>query len=251
MSSFEIEYKKLLIQCIYNGELTSNRTNVKTLKLFNQVLNIDLMQGFPVITSKKIFFKKALAEFRWMFEGRTDLEYLKKNNVNWWNDFAVNNSLGKVYGHQIKNYNEHFNQINYVIKEIKENTRRAVITLWNPSDLKEQALPCCFTQFNFVRIGDKLNMSMSFRSSDLFLGLPYDIIVGTLFLITIANECNLKPNILGLNLADAHIYESHINNVKVYCENKMHKLPYLSGNYNDYKLNDYVSEQYIKTDLVK
>ena len=135
------------------------------------------------------------------------LSHVNDNNVNWWDGFAKNNKLGKIYGYQIRNYNGSFDQIKYVINEINNNSRRALITLWNPSELKEQALPCCYTQLNFVRINNKLNMSINFRSSDLFLGLPYDIIFAALFLHTIANECNLEANILGLNIADAHIYK--------------------------------------------
>lgn len=252
MSNFEKKYKKLLLQCLSNNSLTNNRTNTKTYKLFNKFINIDLTKGFPILTSKKIFFDKALAEFKWMYKGRTDLKYLQDNNIKWWNDFANDNKeLGKVYGHQIRNFGYEIDQIKYAIQEINNNTRRAIITLWNPCDLNDQALPCCFTQFNFVRINNKLNMTMAFRSSDLFLGLPYDIIVGALFLITISNKCNLQPHTLGINIADAHIYENHLNQVKKYCNNKMHPLPILFGDYNNYNIKNYISESFIKAKLVK
>tara|TARA_B110000259_G_scaffold157590_1_gene179553 strand:- start:3509 stop:4270 length:762 start_codon:yes stop_codon:yes gene_type:complete len=247
---FEQQYKAILMDALINGQLTNNRTSVKTYKLFNQTLNIDLKYGFPIVTGKKIFFKKALAEFKWIYEGRTDLKYLNDNNVNWWNDFAINNKLGKVYGYQIKQFNGIFNQIDYVIKEIKNNSRRAVITLWNPCDFKDQALPCCYTHFNFVKINNKLNMVMNFRSSDMFLGLPYDIIVGALFLIEIAKQCKLEPSILGLNLADAHVYENHINQIKEYNKKPIYILPELQGDYENYNLFEYLSNNYIKADLV-
>jgi|TARA_R110000782_G_scaffold38118_1_gene89765 thymidylate synthase len=252
MSNFEKKYKKLLLKCLSNNVLTNNRTHTKTYKLFNESININLNEGFPILTSKKIFFEKALAEFKWMFKGRTDLKYLQDNNIKWWNDFANDNKeLGKVYGHQIRNFGYEIDQIKYAIKEINNNSRRAIITLWNPCDLNDQALPCCFTQFNFVRINNKLNMTMTFRSSDLFLGLPYDIIVGALFLTTISNKCNLKADTLGINLADAHIYENHLNQVKEYCNNKIHNLPKLEGNYNNYALKNYFSENFIKAELIK
>jgi len=98
ISKAEKKYKTLLLKVLQKGEKTTNRTSVKTIKLFNESLNINLQKGFPIITSKKIFFTKALAEFRWMYEGRTDLQYLNNNKVNWWNEFAINNTLGKVYG---------------------------------------------------------------------------------------------------------------------------------------------------------
>lgn len=251
MSAFEYNYKNLLFDCLNNGELTDNRTGVKTLKLFNKTLIIDLTEGFPIVTGKKVFFEKALAEFNWMYEGKTDLRYLHKHNVKWWDDFAIDNQLGKVYGYQIKKYNGYFNQIKYAINQIKNNSRRAIINLWNPCDLQEQSLPCCFTQFNFVRVNNDLNMTMTFRSSDLFLGLPYDIIVGALFLITIAKECGLNFKLLGINISDAHIYQNHIEQVNKYCFNKTHSLPFLSGEYGSYLLNNYISEKYIKAELVK
>lgn len=248
---FEQEYKVLLMQTLLKGELCSNRTDIKTFKQFNKTLNIDLKYGFPIITGKKIFFEKALAEFKWIYEGRTDLEYLHNNNIYWWDDFAINNKLGKVYGYQIKKFNNIFNQIDYAISEINNNSRRSIITLWNPTDLKDQALPCCYTQFNFVRSNDKLNMTMHFRSSDLFLGLPYDIIVGALFLITIAKKCNLQPNMLGLNLADAHIYENHQEQVIEYNKRPNYILPNLIGSYENYSLENYKCGKFIKAELVK
>ena len=249
MSKFEQTYKNLLLRVLQYGEENKNRTGINTLKLFNQSININLNEGFPIVTGKKIYFKKAIAEFKWIYEGRTDLKYLKDNNINWWNDFAVDGQLGKVYGYQINKYNNSINQINYCINEIKNNTRRAIITLWNPSDLKEQALPCCYTQLNFVRSNNKLNLVMHFRSSDLFLGLPYDMIFGALFLIEISKQCNLIPSQLGLNLADAHIYKNHINQVNLYLESDTYKLPQLKGDYNNYYLDNYKSNKLIKAPL--
>tara|TARA_R110000824_G_scaffold48714_3_gene137370 strand:+ start:201 stop:983 length:783 start_codon:yes stop_codon:yes gene_type:complete len=248
---FEQEYKKLLLNTLEKGTLDINRTDVKTFKVFNKQINIDLTDGFPILTGKKIFFDKALSEFKWIFEGKTDLEYLHENKIFWWDEFAVDGKLGKVYGYQIKNFNGLFDQIEYVKNEITNSSRRAIITLWNPSDLKDQALPCCYTQFNFVRIKNELNMTMHFRSSDLFLGLPYDIIVGALFLHTIADDCSLKPVSLGINIADAHIYESHKDQVIEYSNLPIYNLPVLHGDYNTYNIKNYKANKFIKAELVK
>lgn len=246
ISKFEKKYKKLLQKCLNKGIETSNRTGVNTVKLFNQTFNINLNLGFPIITGKKIFFKKALAEFLWIYNGRTDLDFLHKHNIFWWDNFLMdNNTLGKVYGHQIRNFNSVIDQVKYCIKEINNNSRRAVITLWNPSELKEQALPCCYTQFNFVKQNNKLNMTMHFRSSDMFLGLPYDIIVGALFLIKISKATNLQPNKLGINLADAHIYTNQVKEVKQYLKAVTYQLPELKNN----TLINYNSSKYIKTQI--
>lgn len=247
---FETEYKQLLMRCLLNGDIIENRTQIKTYALFNQNINIDLQYGFPIVTGKKIFFDKALHEFKWIYEGKVDLDYLNKHNITWWNDFAKKGKLGKVYGYQLRKFNGVFDQVDYVINEINNNSRRALITLWNPLDLKEQALPCCYTQLNFVRINDNLNMSINFRSSDLFLGLPYDIIFSALFLYTIANKCNLKPNKIGLNMANAHIYLNHEEAVKEYYRSPIYNLPILDGSYNNYKLKNYQSGKLIKAKLV-
>jgi len=247
---FEEQYKHLLMRTLLKGELIDNRTKEKTYTLFNQNLNIDLKYGFPIITGKKIFFEKALHEFKWIYEGRVDLDYLNKNNINWWNDFAKNGKLGKIYGYQIRKFNGVFDQVKYVINEINNNSRRALITLWNPIDLKEQSLPCCYTQLNFVRINKKLNMSINFRSSDLFLGLPYDIIFAALFLYTIAKECNLQPLNIGINIANAHIYANHEKQVLQYYHKPIYSLPSLKGSYDNYKIENYKSGELIKAKLV-
>jgi thymidylate synthase len=247
---FENQYKQLLMRTLLKGELTDNRTKEKTYTLFNQNFNINLKDGFPIVTGKKIFFEKALHEFKWIYEGRVDLKYLNDNNINWWNEFAINNKLGKIYGYQIRNFNAQFDQVKYVINEIKQNSRRAIITLWNPTDLKEQALPCCYTQLTFVRIKNKLNMLINFRSSDLFLGLPYDIIFASLFLFTIANECNLQASNIGINIANAHIYENHENQVLEYYHKPIYVLPTLKGSYDNYKIKNYKSGELIKAKLV-
>jgi thymidylate synthase len=244
---FELEYKQLLMRCLLEGTLVNNRTKVKTYKLFNQSFNIDLEKGFPIVTGKKIFFEKALGEFEWIFNGRTDLEFLHSKNINWWDEFATDGKLGKIYGYQVRTFGGEFDQVDYCIEQIKNNSRRAVISLWNPADLKEQALPCCYTSFNFVRINDKLNMTMDFRSSDLFLGLPYDIIVGALLLIEVARECNLKPSKLGLNLKDAHIYEEHKEAVTEYHKAPIYVLPTINENK---ELNNYKSGKLIKAKLI-
>lgn len=248
MSKFEKDYQKLLIAILREGLLSSNRTGIDTYKLFNQNINIDLQEGFPILTGKKVYFDKGLAEFRWIYEGKTDIKYLNDRNVKWWNGYNQDD-LGKVYGYQVKSFNGVFDQIKYVIKEINNNTRRAVITLWNPCDFNEQVIPCCYTQFNFVKMGDTLNMVMHFRSSDVFLGLPYDIIVGALFLYSVAKETNLKPSMLGLSLADAHIYNNQVNSVEQYLHNEIYELPELLGDYDNYSLTDYTTNKFIKTNF--
>ena len=248
MSKFELDYQRLLLDIIENGVLTENRTGVKALKLFNKSMNIDLNDGFPIITGKCIDFEYAKTEFEWIMSGDTHVKFLQKRGVNWWNNFAdKDGNLGRIYGYQLRKFNGVFDQYNHVIKEIKNNSRRAVITFWNPCDLEHQSLPCCYTSFNFVRIKDELNMVINFRSSDVFLGLPYDIVVGALMLIKVAKETGLKPRFLGLNLADAHFYENHYEPFKRYFLKNTYPLPIYS--HVTESLFNYKSGPFIKAEL--
>ena len=243
----ESKYKELLELCLLKGFYSQNRTGVATYKLFAAQLKADLSKGFPVMTSKKIFFDKALAEFEWMIAGRTDIEFLNERGVQYWNSFAKNGNVGKVYGYQLRKYNGTFDQFNYALQEIGKGSRRAVITFWNPTDLKEQALPSCYTEMVFVKEGPVLNMSFALRSSDMFLGLPYDMIIGALFLTHAAELTGHEPGTVAYNLADAHIYENHIKQVEQYIDNPVHPLP----KYKNGVLNNYKHENYIKAELVK
>lgn len=227
ISNFEKNYRRLLAEIFVNGEELKNRTGVNAITLFNQAMNIDVRQGFPIITGKQIFFDKAVAEFEWMYNGRTDTEFLNERNVKWWNKFAVDGDTGKTYGYQIRRFNGYLDQLERVVEEITSNSRRAIITFWNPCDV--QILPPCYTTFTFVRVGSFLNMQMNIRSSDVFLGLPYDICIGALFLYKIAGECGLIARELGLSLANAHIYVNHLAGVRQYMNQKTYTLPYLVG----------------------
>lgn len=231
MSKFEDDYKKLLKEAIYVGETKSNRTGVDTFYLFNKGLTIDLKDGFPILTGKKIFFNKAYHEYRWMIQGLTHLTYLHQNGITWWDEFADKDGyLGKTYGYQMRSFNGEVDQLDYLHREIKNNSRRAHMTLWNPSELNETLLPPCYTGFTFSRVGRHLNMTIQLRSSDMFLGLPYDVIVAALMLTDIASFNELIPNQLGLQITDAHVYHNHEKQVEEYLKTETHTLPYLISN---------------------
>lgn len=250
MSKFEQDYMQMLHRIINSGTLDSNRTGVDAIVAFNEQLNIDLTLGFPILTGKKIFFDKAYHEFFWILNGLTTTKYLKEHNIHWWDKFAINGELGKTYGYQLRNYNGEKDQLMMAVNEIKNNSRRAHITMWNPSDLSNQPLPCCYTSFNFVRIGDELNMSMEFRSSDTFLGLPYDIIFSALLLIEVAEFCELKPKMIGLNLSNAHIYSNHMKQVDKYLRSEIYELPTLiKKNLSKPMLANYVCGPYLEAAL--
>jgi len=241
-NKFEQDYKALIRRVIHNGADTKNRTNVDTVTKFGEQLTIDLTKGFPIVTGKKIFFDKALHEYFWMQDGGTTIAYLNKHDIHWWNEFAdAFGYLGKTYGYQIRNFNGEEDQMAYVYNEIANNSRRACVSLWNPSELKETKLPPCFTFMNYVRVNDVLNLSVTFRSSDVFLGLPYDVIVLSLFLINTAKFCDLKVGELKLNLDNAHIYRNHTKQLFKYLDSPIYSLPELK----DGKLIDYIHGPFI------
>ena len=243
---FEHDYKNLLKDIMFHGSKEPNRTGIDAITLFGQELKINLSNGLlPIVTGKQIFYKKAYHEFIWFVEGLTTINYLNQHNINWWNQYADSRgNLGKTYGYQLRSYNGEFDQLDYVCKVLKQRSRRAHITLWNPSELNETALPCCYTGFTFVITDNKLNMSMQFRSSDAFLGLPYDIIVGALLLKKVADFSELELGEFKLNLENVHIYENHIKQVKKYLSLPTYNLPNFNGTENiAYKHGPYIKAE--------
>ena len=248
MNKFELDYRTLLKQVLMTGYEKESRTGVNTKCVFDANLRIDLSKGFPIITGKQIFFDKAYHEYIWFSEGMVTNKYLKQHGIHWWDVYATSEGyLGRTYGYQLRSFNENFDQLQYCISQIKMGTRRAHITLWNPEDMVALPLPVCYTGFTFVITGKKLNMSMQFRSSDLFLGLPYDICVGALLLTDVAEFCELEPCVLSVNLADAHIYKNHVTQVNKYLECIIYPLPKYNNEEN--KLINYKHGEFIKTPL--
>lgn len=248
MSKFESDYKRLLRRVLEEGTQVHNRTGVNAITSFGESLTIDLKKGFPIVTGKQIFFDKAFHEYVWIRECGTTTKYLNQHQINWWDSYANDRGeLGRVYGYQLRAFNGTEDQLMMAIKEIKANSRRAHITMWNPSDLKEQALPCCYTGITFVRIGNELNVSIDFRSSDLFLGLPYDIIFGALLLHDVADFCELNVGKLKMNLNNAHIYVNNVIPMNKYLNSPIYKLPTYNSKVK--KLSDYKSGPFIKAIL--
>ena len=250
MNKFEPEYKNLLSKALIYGDIKKNRTGIDTWSLFNESLTIDVTRGFPILTSKEIFFSKGLAEYNWIAQGLTHLTYLHRHGIKWWDEYADKNGyLGKTYGYQLRSFNGEVDQLATVYNEIRNNTRRAHCTFWNPSELNQTVLPPCYTGMTFRRVGNKLDMALQLRSSDLFLGLPYDIIIGALFLIDTAKFCDLEPSVLGIQITDAHIYDNHYDQVKEYIDRESYNLPTLSANPNERNLIGYKHRPHIYAKL--
>lgn len=239
-STFEDDYKELLAKAITIGSLEPNRTKVDAYTLFGETLKFNCVGDLvPIITGKRIFYKKAWYEYQWIKQGGTTTKYLNEHKINWWNQYADSNGyLGKTYGYQLRNFNGEFDQLQYVVNQIKFGSRRAHISLWNPCDLKEQALPCCYTGLTFraTRKGELLNLSINFRSSDLFLGFPYDALFAYFLLQDVARETEKRIGEIQFVFVDAHVYANHLEQVEEYLSLPTYNLPaYIHGPHLNYK----------------
>ena len=244
MSNFEKKYKTILKNCLANGVERNDRTGVGSYSLFNQTLKINISKQFPIITGRKMYKKIFDTEFDWFINGETNIERFKKANVTIWDDWAdKNGNLGPVYGYQMLNYNgNNINQLEALIASLKHNkdSRRHIISLWNPIQLNEMALPPCYLYFQFyIDKSNKLNMFVVQRSGDLFLGIPYDIALFSKILLFIALKTNLKANKLEVQIIDAHIYKNQIGSIKKYLIQPIFNLPKYKYNNENLELIEY------------
>jgi thymidylate synthase len=238
MNSFEKKYQSILNNCLKNGIERNDRTGVGSYSLFNQSIKVNISKKFPIITGRKMFPNTFNTEFDWFINGETNIQRFKDNNIKIWDAWAnESGDLGPVYGHQLRNFNsEYYDQLKMLINSLKTNpdSRRHIISLWNPLQLEEMALPPCYLYFQFyVDKNKKLNMFVVQRSGDLFLGIPYDICLFAKTLLYIASETNLKANKLELQIIDAHIYKNQIDSIKEYLLQPIFNLPkytYINNN---------------------
>jgi thymidylate synthase len=259
MNKYEKQYKNLLKETLFEGEYKPSRTGIWCHSLFAQSLKHDLKDGFPLLTSKKMYLKNFIHELIWMLNGDTNIKYLKDNKVNIWDAWAnENGDLGPVYGYQLRKFNGVKDQIKEVIENIKKDphSRRHLLTMWNPLQLEEMALPPCHFSFQFYVAYGTLNINAFMRSGDLFIGVPYDFAFYAALLMVIANEVNLEPRKIALNITDCHIYENHVKQCLEYNYNPIHDLPKMTYigkldnlKYQDFTLLNYNPEKFIKTEI--
>ena len=239
MNNLEVTYRKILSDAIENGTDRDDRTKVGCKSLFNQSLSWNLNNGFPMMTGRKIYQKVFNTEFDWFINGETNIKRFKENNVKIWNEWAdENGDLGPVYGHQLRNFNSiGIDQLEAVISSLKNNkdSRRHIISLWNPAQLEDMALPPCYLYFQFfVDNNNNLNMFVVQRSGDLFLGIPYDLALFSKLLLFVSSKTNLKANKIDLQIVDAHVYNNQTEAITEYLTANIYDLP--SYTYEDYKL---------------
>jgi len=272
MINIENEYRGLLSGVLHSGAEKPDRTGTGTRAVFGRMLRHDMALGFPILTSKKIYFEKAVTELLWILSGKTDLAYLHTNNVRYWDDDynrsgRTDGTLGPVYGKQWRNFGG-VDQLYELLKKIKKNptSRRIIINAWNPAELGDMVLPPCHYGFQVYCNNGEMSLMWQQRSADLFLGLPYDIVMYGLLLEMLAAGNGYKPKQLICSLGDCHLYNNHINAAEIQLKRTTFELPQLNisfgltlregaGNFihiptkNMIKLNNYKHQKSIKAKL--
>ena len=248
------------------GVSKTDRTGTGTKSIFGYQMRFDLAAGFPLVTTKKIHIKSVIHELLWFLKGDTNINYLTKNGVRIWNEWAdQKGDLGPVYGHQWRNWNdEGIDQIKTVIETLKTNpdSRRMLVSAWNPSVLPDTslsfsenvanhkaALPPCHAFFQYYVAEGKLSCQLYQRSADLFLGVPFNIASYALLNMMVAQVCNLKPGTFVHTFGDVHIYSNHYEQLEEQLSRSPRPLPHMILNqkikdifefkYEDFTLNGY------------
>ena len=227
-----IQYLDLMRKVLDSGIEKSDRTGTGTLSVFGHQMRFDLADGFPLLTTKKLHLKSIIYELIWFLSGDTNISYLKKNGVRIWDEWAdTNGNLGPVYGAQWRSWPKKdgstIDQITNLIADLKSNpdSRRLILTAWNPADVNDMALPPCHCLFQFYVARGKLSCQLYQRSADVFLGVPFNIASYALLTIMIAQVVDLLPGEFVHTLGDAHIYKNHIPQAELQLERLPKKLP--------------------------
>lgn len=229
------QYLELLKYIKENGVLKSDRTGTGTKSIFGYQMRYDLSEGFPLLTTKKVHLKSIIYELLWFIAGDTNIKYLKDHGVSIWDEWAdANGDLGPVYGHQWRSWpaegGQTIDQLSNVIDQIRRNpdSRRLMVTAWNPAEVDKMALPPCHSMFQFYVAEGKLSCQLYQRSGDVFLGVPFNIASYALLTMMVAQVCGLKPGTFVHTLGDAHIYTNHFEQVDTQLAREPRTLPKMS-----------------------
>ncbi len=282
------EYLKLCKDVLETGQVKDDRTNTGTISKFGYQMRFDLSEGFPIVTTKKVHLKSVIHELLWFIKGDTNIKYLVDNGVSIWNDWPYkkfqnsddyNNETMKEFAEMVKSSDEFANkwgdlgpvygkqwrdffgcdQLANLVDGLKNNpdSRRHILSAWNPAELDDMALPPChaFIQF-YVSKDKKLSCQLYQRSADIFLGVPFNISSYSLFTMMLAQVCDLELGDFVHTIGDAHIYSNHVEQVNLQLSREPYKLPTMKMNkdikdindfkYDDFELVDYVSHPGIK-----
>src|SRR5450631_2124386 len=216
--SFVRQYLDLLSHVLDNGTAKGDRTGTGTLSLFGHQMRFDLAAGFPATTTKRLHMKSVVAELLWFLRGDTNVRWLQERGVTIWDEWAdANGELGPVYGHQWRSWpapdGTTIDQIANLVRDIKTNpdSRRLIVTAWNPADVPKMALPPCHCLFQFYVAEGKLSCQLYQRSADIFLGVPFNIASYALLTMMVAQVTGLEPGEFIHTFGDAHLYLNHLD----------------------------------------
>lgn len=225
-------YLDLLAKVLDQGVEKGDRTGTGTLALFGHQMRFDLAAGFPLLTTKKLHRKAIVHELLWFLSGSTNVGYLREHGVTIWDEWAdERGELGPVYGHQWRSWpardGSTIDQVAAVVAEIRGNpdSRRLLVTAWNPADVDRMALPPCHALFQFFVANGRLSCQLYQRSADIFLGVPFNIASYALLTAMVAQVSGLEPGELVHTLGDAHLYRNHIEQAKVQLAREPRPLP--------------------------
>ncbi|WP_371347620.1 thymidylate synthase [Ancylobacter sp. IITR112] len=230
-------YHELLERVLREGVRKDDRTGTGTLSVFGHQMRFDLAEGFPLVTTKKLHLRSIIHELLWFLAGDTNIAYLKKNGVSIWDEWAdAKGDLGPVYGHQWRSWPDGrggvIDQIAQVVADIRRtpDSRRLIVSAWNPADVPAMALPPCHCLFQFYVLEGKLSCQLYQRSADIFLGVPFNIASYALLTHMVAQVTGLKPGDFVHTFGDAHIYLNHLDQVNEQLARAPRPLPKLTLN---------------------
>ena len=231
------QYLDLLQRVVDDGVERGDRTGTGTRSIFGHQMRFDLAQGFPILTTKKLHVKSIIHELLWFLSGDTNIGYLNENGVSIWNEWAdENGDLGPVYGRQWRSWQtsdgRHIDQISQLVSQLTSNpeSRRHIVTAWNPADVDDMALPPCHCLFQFYVADGKLSCQLYQRSADIFLGVPFNIASYALLTLMLAQVCDLEAGDFVHTLGDAHLYLNHLDQARLQLERSPGALPSLRMN---------------------
>ena len=244
-------YLDLLAHILENGADKGDRTGTGTRSVFGYQMRFDLAKGFPLLTTKKLHLRSIIHELLWFLAGDTNIGYLKENKVRIWDEWAdENGDLGPVYGHQWRSWPARdggtIDQISQLVEQIKTNpdSRRLIVTAWNPADVDRMALPPCHCLFQFYVANGRLSCQLYQRSADVFLGVPFNIASYALLTMMVAQVCDLEPGDFVHSLGDAHLYSNHFEQARLQLTREPRALPTMTINPEKRNIFDFVFEDF-------
>lgn len=260
------QYLDLLQHVLDNGTDKSDRTGTGTRSVFGYQMRFNLADGFPVLTTKKLHLKSIIHELLWFLAGDTNIRYLKENGVRIWDEWAdENGDLGRVYGAQWRSWRgangETVDQIANVVRQIRQtpDSRRLIVSAWNPAEVDDMALPPCHALFQFYVANGKLSCQLYQRSADIFLGVPFNIASYALLTMMVAQVCGLQAGEFIHTLGDAHLYQNHLEQARLQLTREPRALPKMHINpdvrdifafkFDDFTLSDYDPHPHIKAEV--